>query len=291
MLEETKPDLVDIILPPAGHADTIRQCIAAGVSAIIYQKPFCTSLAEAQEMTDLADAAGVPIIFHENFRFQPWYPAIKSAIDAGQIGVLYQTTFRLRPGDGQGIDAYLERQPYFQKMGKFLIHETAVHWVYTFRYLMGDPVAVYADLRKVNPMIAGEDAGYVIFDNPNGVRSIYDGNRSLDHAAKNSRFTMGEGLFEGTKGTITLNGDGSVDLRNFGSVEKHQIHAPDEMGTLGGDCVHHLQSHVVDALSGKRPFENKSGDYLTVIEIEDAIYQVAESGSKIMFSGHAGNRS
>ena len=31
MLTETRPDLLDIILPPAAHADTIRTALAAGI--------------------------------------------------------------------------------------------------------------------------------------------------------------------------------------------------------------------------------------------------------------------
>ncbi len=65
-----------------------------------------------------------------------------------------QAICRLRPGDGQGPEAYLDRQPYFQTMEKFLIHETGVHWVDTFAYLFGPAQSVYAGLRRVNPAIA-----------------------------------------------------------------------------------------------------------------------------------------
>jgi predicted dehydrogenase len=118
----TRPDILDIILPPTGHAQAIRQALDAGLRAIICQKPFCTSLEEAREMTALAAAKGIPLIVHENFRFQPWYRAIKTAMDQGRIGTPLQASFRLRPGDGQGPRAYLDRQPYFQKMPRFLIH-------------------------------------------------------------------------------------------------------------------------------------------------------------------------
>ena len=36
------------------------------------------------------------------------------------IGTPYQISFKMRPGDGQGKNAYLNRQPYFQKMERFL---------------------------------------------------------------------------------------------------------------------------------------------------------------------------
>lgn len=281
MIDETRPDVLDIIVPPAGHADAIRRALAQGIGTIICQKPFCRDLGEARAVTEKAEAAGATLVVHENFRFQPWYRAIRQALDADRVGTVLQMTFRLRPGDGQGSGAYLDRQPYFQKMERFLVHETAVHWVDTFRYLLGAPTAVYADLRRVNPVIAGEDAGYILFDHPGGARSLFDGNRLLDHAAENHRKTMGEALIEGTEGTLTLGGDGAVRWRGFGtSTDEVLLPVADTPG-FGGDCVHHLQSHVIAAMrTGQKP-ENTASDYLAVIEIEQAIYTSSDSGRKI----------
>lgn len=281
MIAEVQPDLVDIILPPVAQATAIRTALAAGIKTLICQKPFCQSRDEAEAMIALAADHGARIIVHENFRFQPWYRALKSAVDAGQIGRVQQVTFRLRPGDGQGPEAYLDRQPYFQQMERFLIHETAVHWVDTFRYLLGNPETVYADLRQVNPVIKGEDAGYVIFDHGAGVRALFDGNRTLDHAADNRRRTMGEALVEGDQGAIELRGDGSLWLRPFGANEQRCILEPDQWDGFGGDCVHALQSHVISGLIDGTPLENEAADYLRVIDIEAAIYQSAETGQKI----------
>lgn len=280
MLADTQPDVLDVIVPPVAQGDALRIAIAAGVPTVICQKPFMRDIDEARQITELAARAGTEIVVHENFRFQPWYRAIRHALDAGQVGTLLQVTFRLRPGDGQGPSAYLDRQPYFQQMQRFLVHETAVHWVDTFRYLLGPPSAVYADLRRVNPAIAGEDAGYVVFDHPNGVRALFDGNRSLDHDADNPRRTMGEGLFEGTKGTLRLFGDGSVRHRAFGERTETILLGPDTWDGFGGDCVHALQMHVVSGLLDGTLIENTARDYLPVIEIEDAIYRSAEAGQK-----------
>lgn len=277
----TKPDILDIILPPHCHADAIRLALGAGVRAIICQKPFCTSLDEAKAMTALAEIAGIPLIVHENFRFQPWYRKIKAELDAGRIGTPLQATFRLRPGDGNGPRAYLDRQPYFQQMKQFLIHETGVHWIDTFRYLFGNPTHVYADLRRINPVIAGEDAGLFTFDHPNGVRSVFDANRCLDHSADNTRRTMGEALFEGTGGTMDLLGNGSVRFRPFGSLEYIEILPPDTHQGFGGDCTRALQMHVTSALLFDTPLENQARDYLHVIEIEKAVYRSAKETRKL----------
>ncbi len=280
MLDETAPDLLDIILPPMAQADVIRSALANGVKWIICQKPFGLDLAEAEALTDAAHQAGATLIIHENFRFQPWYRAIKKSLDAGQIGQVQQISFRFRPGDGQGPDAYLDRQPYFRDMQRFLIHETAVHFIDTFRYLLGDPVAVYADLRRINPCIAGEDAGYVLFEHPNSVRALFDGNRTLDHRADNLRRTMGDALVEGLEGSLLLRGDGSVALRRFGDQSETIICPPDTHEGFGGDCVHALQSHVVSGVLDGEPIESRAESYLTVRRIEEAIYASAATGQK-----------
>ncbi len=280
-IEAERPDLVDIVTPPPSHLALIREAIDGGVRAIICQKPFCRDLGEAREAVSLARRANAVLLVHENFRFQPWYRAIKRAIGDGLIGTLLQFTFRLRPGDGQGTDAYLDRQPYFRTMPRFLIRETAVHWVDVFRYIAGEPDTVYADLRRLNPAIAGEDAGIFIFGYRGGKRAIFDGNRLLDHAAENHRMTLGEALIEGTDGTLTLAGDGSVTHRPFDRMGSETVLPPGDYAGFGGDCVYALQKHVVDGLSSGQKLENQAADYLRNVELTDIIYQSDATSQRI----------
>ncbi len=281
MLRDTRPDLLDIITPPQSHPAAIRTALDAGVKAIICQKPFCGTIEEAKKAVQLAAEAGTPLIVHENFRFQPWYREMARAIKARAIGDVHQATFRLRTGDGQGPEAYLDRQPYFQTMERLLVHETAVHWIDTFRFLLGDATAVYADIRRMNPVIAGEDAAYVVFDYAGGVRAVFDGNRHLDHASTNHRLTFGEALIEGTAGTLTLLGDGSVTLRRFGEIAGETLLAPRDWPGFAGDCVHELQNHVIRGLLGKGEFENSAAEYLRVMEIEELVYRSAAERRKL----------
>lgn len=281
MLATTQPDLLDIITPPETHLDAINAAIDAGVKAIICQKPFCNDLAEAKLATGRADGAGIVLIVHENFRFQPWYREMHHQIAVGTLGDVQQMTFRLRTGDGQGPQAYLDRQPYFQTMPKFLVHETAVHWIDTFRYLLGEVRTVYADLRTLNPAIMGEDAGYILMEHVSGARTCFDGNRHLDHSAENQRRTLGEALLEGTKGTLTLTGDGALRLRTFGAVETKEILPAKDWPEFAGDCVFTLQSHVISGLLDGAELENQAFDYLRVIEIENAVYASALEGRKL----------
>lgn len=281
MLEATKPQLLDIITPPPTHSDFIKRALQSDVKVIICQKPFCTDMDEARKVTKLCADANVKLVIHENFRFQPWYRCMHKAIQEKVLGDVHQVTFRLRTGDGQGPNAYLDRQPYFQSMPKLLIHETGVHWIDTFKYLMGNPIGVYADLRKMNPAIKGEDAGHVIFEFADGKRALFDGNRHLDHAAENHRLTLGECLLEGSMGTIQLYGNGEVSHRAFGETLNNILLPAQEWPGFAGDCVHALQMHVIDAMMQNKPIENCAEDYLSVIEIEQAIYESAATRQRI----------
>ena len=281
MLDAARPDILDVIVPPEAHLDAIRTGLDAGVRAVICQKPFCRSVAEAREAATLARARRVPLIVHENFRFQPWYRAMREEIAAGAVGTVHQASFRLRTGDGQGPRAYLDRQPYFRTMPRLLVHETAVHWIDVFRFLLGPIRDVYADLRRMNPVVAGEDAGHVLLGFDGGARALFDGNRLLDQDAEDLRLTLGDGAAEGDGGELRLSGDGAVRHRRFGARAWREVLAPRDRPGFGGDCVRALQSHVVAALLRGSPLENEAADYLPVLAAEAAIYRSAEEGRKI----------
>ena len=280
MLDATSPDLIDIVTPPETHVDAIRIAAARGIS-VICQKPFCRSLDEARTAVAMIKAAGIVALVHEKFRFQPWYRKAKRLLDDGRLGEIYQVTFRLRPGDGQGPQAYLDRQPYFQQMPRFLVHETAIHFIDTFRYLMGDVTAVYADLRRLNSVIAGEDAGVILFEFASGARGVFDGNRLADHKATNRRLTMGEMLIEGADGALRLDGDGGLFLRSQAANEEVPIpFAWDDIG-FAGDCVGRLQASAVGALFGRHDAENTAEAYLANLVVEAAIYRSATERRRI----------
>lgn len=281
MLEAERPDLLDIIVPPSGQLDAIRAAAERGI-AMICQKPFCGTLEAAEAATALAESHGVPLIVHENFRFQPWYGNIAEILASNQLGQVYSATFRLRPGDGQGPNAYLDRQPYFRDMEQFLIHETGIHLVDVFRALFGEVSAVSARLRRLNPAIKGEDAALVTLEMAGGVIATLDANRLADHPAKNKRLTMGEMLIEGEKGTLSLDGDAVLTLREHGSLQSTPIEYAWTDNDFGGDCVYRTQSAAVSAIrAGTKPV-NTARDYLTNLRIEEAIYASHNQGSRIV---------
>lgn len=282
MLDEIKPDLVDVITPPATHVKYVMHSVERNIP-VICQKPFTPSVQEARELTCFIEEKNAKVIIHENFRFQPWYQKIKSLLQDGVLGQLYEISFALRPGDGRGPDAYVNRQPYFPQMERFLIHETAVHLIDVFRYLFGDVKSLMANLRRVNPAIKGEDAGIILFEFSNGASGLFDGNRLSDHKAKNRRLTMGELRIEGERGTLYLNGDGALSFRNFGENQEVEISYDWEDRGFGGDCVYNLQRHVTNHFILGTELMNTAKEYLNNVEIAEAVYNSNDQGIRVDF--------
>jgi predicted dehydrogenase len=276
MLDACRPDLLDIVTPPATHAGLVRIAAERGID-VVCQKPLAPSLEGARALVATAQGAGIRLIVHENFRFQPWYREAARLLQAGALGTPHGIAFRLRPGDGQGPDAYLTRQPYFQTMKRFLVHETAIHLIDTFRFLLGEIDAVFAWLRRLNPAIAGEDAGYILFRFASGAAGLFDGNRLNEHVSDDLRRTMGEMWLEGSAGVLRLDGAGRLWLKPHGGDERQHVFAFEDRD-FGGDCVHLLQRHVVAHLQGGGPLENDAASYLRNVEIEEAVYRSAAEG-------------
>ena len=280
MLDKEKPDFIDIITPPAYHLSICQQAIERGI-AIICQKPLVPTLAEAEELLAAVQTSGVRFMVHENFRFQPWFREIRTIIDRALIGDrMHSIFFRMRTGDGWPADAYLHRQPYFRSMPRLLIYETGVHYIDVFRYLFGEISGVFAHLRKLNPNIAGEDCGLVVFQFANGATGVLDGNRYNEPDAEDPRYTFGELLLEANGGSIRLDMEGRIRIQPLGkpSYEHEYVH---HKRNFAGDCVYATQRHFVASLLQQKPFETNLEDYLCNLRVQEAIYSSSAEGKML----------
>jgi D-apiose dehydrogenase len=284
MLDAVRPQLLDIVTPPATHQAIVA---AAGKRKVdvVCQKPLADDLCPGRAVVETAARHGIRLVVHENFRFMPWFREAKRLVDAGTLGTILNITFRLRPGDGQGPNApYLSRQPYFKDQKRFLIHETGIHLVDVFRYLVGEITGVFARLKRVNPIIAGEDAGIVVFDFASGAMGVFDGNRHVDHPADDTRMTNGVMFLEGSGGTLRLDGFGNLFLKPHGKAERPHAYAWEDRG-YGGDCVFHQCLHALAHLRDGAPVFNDGRSYLRNIAIEEAIYRANEEARFIETKG------
>ena len=279
MVERERPDFADIITPPETHEEICDSLASRGVH-IICQKPLAPTFEASRRIVESAKAAGVRFMVHENWRWQPWYRKIKSIQKSGDIGEFTHLSFRTRMGDGWGERAYLDRQPFFRDYPRLLIYETGVHFIDTFRYLLGEVVEVYANLRRLNPVIRGEETGQVFFRFESGATAIWDANRYNEVESPSPRFTFGELRIDAMQGHLTMDTESNIRIKRLGEPGQ-DVDYPRANVNFAADCVYATQRHFVDSFLSGAEFESNGDDYLKTLRVVEAVYESAASRSAI----------
>ena len=146
---EERLDFVEICTHPESHASWSTWRPGIG-SHILCQKPAATVRADFLAMIEACTTAGVRLMIHENWRFRPWYRALRAEIDSGLIGrpirlrIAHHDTRALRP-DG------FAQQPYLATMPRLILMDMGCHLVDTARYLIGEIQTVSATIGRFGP--------------------------------------------------------------------------------------------------------------------------------------------
>lgn len=233
---------------------------------VICQKPMAPTLAEAERMAEIACRAGIRLMIHENWRWQPWYRVVHRSILAGDIGQPVTYRFRIRKRDGFGDSPY-PAQPYFREMPRLLIYETLVHPIDTARFLFGDLKEINSTIDNRNPIVRGEDFAQLLTLHDSGLRGIIDGHRFTDLAPDSP--PLGDAEFEGESGVLTVTAMGNV-LRNNRVLWENSVTAG-----YRGDSIRATQQHFIDCLRTGDPFETDAASYLQTCRAVDAAYASA----------------
>lgn len=262
-----KLDFVDIATRPEHHLPLVKLAMAARVPAIC-QKPIAPTWAACVEMARASESANVRLMIHENWRWQPWYRAAQAIIARGDIGAPIGYTFRTRRRDGVGPEPYA-LQPYFRAMPRLLIYETIVHHIDTARFLFGEIEAVYAQARRLNPVIAAEDQAVLTVTHRDGLIGLIDGHRYLDPEPDGP--SLGDAVFEGDRARLRLAGSGDL------YIGEERVWTNDVRDGYRGDSVRRTQQHFIECLRAGAAFESGARVYLrTVAAVEAAYRSIAE---------------
>ena len=254
MLDREQPDVVDIITQPDSHLALCAEAARRGIH-VICQKPLAPSFEEAALIVKTAQDAGIRFMVHENWRWQPWYREIKRLHTQGELGEIFSLSFCLRTGDGWGQRAYLDRQPYFRTYPRLFVFETGVHFIDTFRFLLGEVETVYAQLRRLNAVIAGEDSAQVILGFKNGASALLDANRynELDTEAP-PRYTFGSMRVDASKASVMLHPDGRLRIKPLGQPAYDHPYTHEDRG-LGGIAASSCKNTLLNAFCRRNPLK------------------------------------
>ena len=109
MLAETKPDLVAVAPRYADeHRDMILAAIESGARGIYVEKPFCRSLAEADEIVAACAKRNVKLAIAHRNRYQPTLVTCAKLVKDGAIGRLLELRGRGKEDDrGGSLDLWV----------------------------------------------------------------------------------------------------------------------------------------------------------------------------------------
>ena len=263
MLDCEQLDFLDIATHATSHFHMVSLACRKRIP-IICQKPIAPDWAGALQIVNAADAAGVRLMIHENWRWQPWYRVAHEMIARGDIGPPIGYGFRFRRRDGLGEEPYTE-QAYFRQEPRLIIQVTLVHHIDTARFLFGEIDSVYAQASRRNPHIAAEDQAIVTLTHENGTHGWIDGHRFLDPNPDGP--AMGDAFFEGELGTLSILATGDVYRDNI-RVWKNEV----AVGRLG-DSVRATLAHFISCLKDGTPFESEGRSYLRTFAAVEAAYR------------------
>jgi D-apiose dehydrogenase len=168
LVAQEKLDFVDIATTVRSHRRLVELVARHGI-AVICQKPFAPNLEDAHAMVAACEQAGVPLMVHENFRWQSPIQAAAKVIRSGEIGEVYWGRVSFR----STYDVY-SGQPYLAEGNRFIIEDLGIHSLDVARYLFGEATRITTRTRRINPAIRGEDVATMLLDHAGGVTSIVD---------------------------------------------------------------------------------------------------------------------
>ena len=150
MLHDAKPDVVLVATPPASHAELCLRAIHAGAH-VICEKPFVSSLHEADRVIDAARAAGRRVALNHEFREMPIFRALRDHVRPDEL--LFAQVWQL-------MDLPPWAEPGWRgQMLQRTLYEAGVHLVDFLMALFGEcPVSVSATTGSSGARESASDA-------------------------------------------------------------------------------------------------------------------------------------
>jgi len=279
MLASEKLDFVDIATTAPTHR-ALAELAAAHMLAVICQKPFAPTLDDAKAIVAACAKAGVPLMVHENFRWQSPIQKVKAVLDRGDIGQVFWGRVSFR----SAYDVF-SGQPYLAEGQRFIVEDLGIHALDVARFLFGDVLNISARIKRVNPAIKGEDVATMLLDHGQGVASIVD----CSYATQLEQELFPQTLIEidGTQGSLRLAANYQLTITSQGKTTHSDVSPP--VLSWASKPWHNIQEsvalieqHWVDCLNtGKSP-QTAGHDNLKTFALVEAVYQSAATGQTIV---------
>ncbi len=207
----TDVDVVDVLVPTPAHADVVCRALDAGFHVQV-QKPLARDLDGADRMLAAQRASGATLRVLEDYLFFPPLVAMKSLLDAGEVGDPLTVTMKIVATGRGGWDLTresLEWQFEQSRDGRgMLVFDHGWHQFAVATWLFGPIRRVFAWLGRTE-VVAGiemDAPSTLVWEHANGVRAVLDITFALDMYFRSSHYTGDERIeVTGTRGYVRTN--------------------------------------------------------------------------------------
>lgn len=283
-LAATEPTVVDICSPQESHLEHVRLALSAGAH-IMCQKPLAPDMEQALAIARLAKDSRQRFMVHENFRFRPWNRMLKKLLAEGAIGQPFYLHSNQRQAGTVTSAAFpeipwgLARQPYFRDLPRFLLLESVIHQIDVARMLLGQPERIYARLRRISPLVKGEDMVTVCLSFPGAealLERSYGSRGYADPPSPSETIAL-----EGERGTIFVDRDGRMELSLDMPGHRERREIPVDLTDSYAASYAATIAHFVEQLRNGGEFETDLHDNLCTLAATLAGYESASKGQAV----------
>ena len=281
LIQTEQPDALDIITDVDTHAQFVHLAASKGIAAIC-QKPLAPDLETALGMIDVCRASGVPLIVHENFRWQTPIRRAKALLESGAIGAPFRARLQFNSSF-----AVFANQPFLAQLEQFILTDVGSHTLDMARFLFGEAQSVYCRTSSVTPGIRGEDVATVALTQGAVTTTV-----ELSYASnlERQRFTETFITVEGSAGSLEIGPDYWVRVTTAAGTHSQRAPPPHyPWADAAYDLVHAsivpCNADILRDLRGGTRAETRAEDNIRTVELVFASYESARSGQVVWLGG------
>lgn len=264
-------DAVAICTPTDLHAEQIERFARAG-KAIFCEKPIDLSLNRVRQCLDVVDKTGAKLMIGFNRRFDPSFAALKSAIEAGEIGAVEMVNITSRDPAPPPVSYVLRSGGIFRDM--------TIHDFDMAQWLLGEPlVAVSAHGAALVDKEIGAAGDYdsvnVLLETASGKQAVVSNSRRATYGYDQRIEALG------VKGMIAAKNQRPVEIERADSTG---FHRPPIYDFFMSRYVAAFAAEIACFIRmvKEKTAPNPSGqDGLTALAIADAAVRSAAEGRKV----------
>ncbi len=229
-IEAADPEAVLVTASLVGHVPAVKAALEAGRHVLV-EKPFAPSVAEAEELVELADARGLTVAVSQNYRFFPAVQAVQTIVAEQRFGELHAVEIDFRQFSGvNGVAS-----PH-HSLAEPLLVDMSIHHFDLLRTVLGREVSS-VDMRTWDPswsLFTGpsEGTGLIEFGSDlvasyrgswvsSGVRTAWAGEWRMDFADAEVWWTSrGDGPLGWQSDEVRVRQGDSVETLTLPRVER-----------------------------------------------------------------------